>query len=98
MSEYLVEAYCSSAGPSDAPPPRDIAEAADELSRVGRPVRLVRTVLVPEDETCFYLFEAASGEAVVEAAARSGLRYERVVEAHSAWTVPGDITSTQGSK
>jgi hypothetical protein len=84
MSEYLVEAYVSPrareiAGPGSA----EIGAAAAELTREGQPVRLIRTVLVPDDETGFYLFEAATSEAVVEAARRCGLRFERVVEAHS---------------
>ena len=46
-------------------------------------VRLKRSIVVPEEETCFYLFEAQSADVVQEALARSGLRSERVVVAHS---------------
>lgn len=85
MSEYLVEAYLSPhAREMAGPGPSEIAAAADELTREGHPVRLVRTVLVPGDETCFYLFEAASSLAVVQAATRSGLRFERVLDVRSA--------------
>jgi hypothetical protein len=38
-------------------------------------------VFVPEDETCFYLYEAGSEEVVREAASRADLRIERIVEA-----------------
>jgi hypothetical protein len=41
----------------------------------------VRTILVPEDETSFHVFEAASREAVVEAARRAAFNAVRVVEA-----------------
>jgi hypothetical protein len=59
----------------------EISAAAEQLTREGTRVRLVRSILVPEDETCFYLFRAQSGDAVRAAAARAGLRFERVVEA-----------------
>jgi hypothetical protein len=45
----------------------------------------VRSILVPEDETCFYLFQAQTGDAVRAAAARVGLQFERVVEAVADW-------------
>ncbi len=59
----------------------DVLAAAEELTREGTHVRLVRSILVPEDETCFYLFQAQTGDAVREVAARAGLQLERVVEA-----------------
>lgn len=96
MSEYLVESYLSPHSRDAAGPlPAEIAAAADELTREGQPVRLVQTVLIPADETCLYLFEAASSMAVVQAAKRSGLRFERVLDATSGWT-PSDVaTATQ---
>ena len=88
MPEFLVEAYHPTAGPpGGAPGPRDVAVAADRLTREGRPVSLVRSVLVPDDETCFYLFVAGSSEAVLEASGRSGLCFERVVPALSVWVL-----------
>ncbi len=57
--------------------------AADELTREGTPVRLVRSILIPEDETCFYLYEAETAEAVREAARRAALPLERITEAIS---------------
>lgn len=76
MSEFLVEAYVSRG-----------AAPVDELRlhEVSPVVRLVRSIFVPEDETCFYLFEAPSIEAVREAMPRAGLRVERISEA----TAPG---------
>ncbi|HMC39004.1 MAG TPA: hypothetical protein VKI19_05025 [Acidimicrobiales bacterium] len=85
MSEYLVEVYLSrSAAHGGAPSAHRVAGAADQLSREGRPVRLLQAVFVPDDETCFYLFEAQSDETVIEAARRSGLLYERLVQAVTA--------------
>ena len=82
MPEFLVETYASR---SDHAAVRQCAAraraAADLLTREGRPVRFVRTVFVPEDETCFYLYEAASVDTVHEAAQRAALPFERVAEA-----------------
>lgn len=39
----------------------------------GVPVRFLRSIFVPEDETCFCLFQAPSSEEVREAAHRAAL-------------------------
>jgi hypothetical protein len=44
-------------------------------------VRYVRTTLLPGDETCFHVFEAASEEAVAETCRRAGLGSPRIVPA-----------------
>ena len=55
--------------------------AAAELTAEGRPIRLLRSILVPEDETCFLLVDADAVETVRETARRAALTFERVVEA-----------------
>jgi hypothetical protein len=84
VSEYLVEVYLppSSSGRA-GPGPEEISRAADQVTRQGLAVRLTRLIVVPEDETCFYLFDADSADAVHQVANRSGLTYGRVVEAVS---------------
>ena len=47
----------------------------------GTPVRYLRSLFVPDDETCFLLYEAASAEAVRETVRRAGLAFERITEA-----------------
>jgi hypothetical protein len=84
MSAFLVEMYVSRSGAA-LPLSEDISAAAEQLTREGTQVRLVHTILVPEDETCFYLFQAQGGEAVLAAAARAGMQCGRVVEAVSDW-------------
>lgn len=86
MAEFLVEAYSSPSDRDANATAEDVANAADRVTRDGRSVRLVRTLLIPEDETCFFFFEAESIAAVVEAADRAGLHFERSCEARSAWT------------
>lgn len=82
MREYLVELYVSrigSGGLSEAA--TRASEAAEQVTRAGTPVRYLRSIYVPEDETCFYLFEASSREAVAETARLAGLPCVRIVEA-----------------
>jgi hypothetical protein len=84
MREFLVEAYVPRfAAGGGARYADDVSVAAERTSQEGRYVRLRRWILIPEDETGFYLFHAQSCEAVREAATRGGLRFERVVEAVS---------------
>ncbi len=82
MAEYLLELYAprQEAKVFDRRA-RRAQQAAEELRREGADVRFLRSILVPEDETCFYLYEAASAEAVREAARRAELPEGIVVEA-----------------
>ena len=59
----------------------DARRASEQLTREGVAVRFVRSVFVPEDETCFYLYEAASADDVREAVRRAELPFELVSEA-----------------
>jgi len=82
MDEFLAEAYVArrDAAAVEAGANRTRA-AAHELTRHGCPVRFVRTIFVPADETCFYLFEASSLSAVQAAGERAGVRFEHVSDA-----------------
>ncbi|HET6643711.1 MAG TPA: hypothetical protein VFG93_10580 [Gaiellaceae bacterium] len=82
MPSYLVEVYLSQSRAHEA---RAIAgrarDAAEQLSAEGVPIRHVRTTFLPDDETCFHLFEAASAEAVEEVSRRAVLGRARIVPA-----------------
>jgi len=52
--------------------------ATEQLAREGTAVRFVRAVFVPEDDTCFHLYEAASVHDVRSAMRRAELPVERV--------------------
>jgi hypothetical protein len=54
--------------------------AAEELTREGTPVRWVRSLYVPEEDTCLLMFEAPTPEAVERASRRAGLSYDRIAE------------------
>jgi hypothetical protein len=79
---YLVEAYMPRSHAQEAWAASERARAAaEELSREDRDVRYVRTTFLPDDETCFHLFEAASAEVVEEVSRRAELGRARVVPA-----------------
>ena len=87
MTEFLVELYVPR-GESDAAAgaARRARRAALEISRQGARVSFVRSIFVPDDETCFHLFEADTADAVREVASRAELVYERIAEARGSET------------
>ena len=80
MSSYLLEAY-TPASALLAEVEARVRSAAAELSEAGTPVRHVRSIFVPEDETSFHLLDGPSLEAVAEAAKRAGIARPRITEA-----------------
>ena len=82
MAEYLVELYVSRTdGRALRARVAKVRRAAEELSREGTPVRCLRSIFLPADETCLLLYEAVSVDAVHEVARRAALRFERISEA-----------------
>ena len=78
MADFLVEVYVAHDDHSTA---RDVvraAQAAADLPAEGPSVRCLRSIFVPEDETCFLLYEAHSADAVDTAVRRAGLRPEHI--------------------
>jgi hypothetical protein len=91
VPSYLVELYLprSRAGEASAIVDRARAAAA-ELRAEGVAVRYVRTTFVPEDETCFHLFDAESLDPVEDVCARAALGRIRIV---AAIDEPADVRS-----
>jgi hypothetical protein len=82
MREFIAEQYRSRTETNAAEHGASAARlGAEQLTREGTPVEFVRSIFIPEDETCFYIYKAESIEAVRAAAARTPLRFERVSEA-----------------
>jgi hypothetical protein len=82
LPTYVVEVYVPRSGPPDAAAISRVARAsAEELSSEGTPIRYVRFTFLPDDETCFHVFEAASTDAVAEACRRAGIGRGRIVAA-----------------
>ncbi len=84
MAEFLLEQYVSRADGDAVERDQERARiAAEELTQEGTPIRVVRSIFVPKDETCFYLYEAASADVVLELAKRAALPFVRVTEARA---------------
>jgi Protein of unknown function (DUF4242) len=82
MRAFVGEQYLPANGSAAAARGADAAgRAAEQLTREGTPVQFVRSIFVPEDETCFHLYLAESVESVQAAAGRAALRLDRVAEA-----------------
>lgn len=89
MAEFLIEVYLSRGDSAAVERNAERARlAARELTREGTPVRYLRSIFVPEDETCFVLLQADAAEAAGEAARRAGLSFERLAEAVAADELP----------
>jgi hypothetical protein len=84
MPNYLVETFLprGTAG-CPAESGRRARSAAEALTRNGTSVRFDRAIHVPEDEICFFVFDAPSRRDAVLAARLAELEPVRVVEAVS---------------
>ena len=84
MPSYLVETYLArgNAGERTARE-RRARSSAEALTREGTRVRFEGSTYVPEDEMCFFTFDAPSGRDAALVAQRAGLDAVRVVEALS---------------
>jgi hypothetical protein len=84
MPNYLVETYLARADLRERPArERRAREAAAALAGCGTRVRFERAIHVPEDEICFYVFDAPTGREAALAAEQAGLEPVRVVAAVS---------------
>ena len=84
MPSYLVETYLARSRAGErAAGERQARTAAEQLTRERTPVRFEHSIYVPEDEICFFVFDAPSGRDAALVAQRAGLDPIRVVEAVS---------------
>ena len=93
MADFLVEVYTPKLDQAALAKLVERLQAAVEaMSAKGSRVRYVRSTHVPEDETCFHLFESESAELVREAGRCAGLMFDRVTEAVESVTSEGGAT------
>jgi len=84
VPSYLIETFLPRGGAGERTArERRARSAAEELTRKGTRVRLDHTIHVPEDETCFFVFDAPSSRDAALAAELAKLGPLRVVEAVS---------------
>lgn len=76
MPGFILETYTPRLSSSDL----DDLVGRAKRATTGTQVSHVRSYLVPEDEMCMHVFEAPSGAAVHDVAARAGLEIERIVQ------------------
>jgi Protein of unknown function (DUF4242) len=82
MPTYLVERYLPGMTPElMAAAARNARQAAERISTGGTAVRYLQSTYLPQDETCFCLFEASSAVAVAAANEAARMPFERIVEA-----------------
>lgn len=58
-----------------------VRAAAEAMALAAAPVHFLHSTLVPEDESAFCVFSAASAELVEEAYRHAGVEFERIVDA-----------------
>src|SRR6516162_599298 len=82
MPEFLAETYTPrDAVSAGAPGAGDLARAAEQASGPGAPARFLGAIAVPGEETCFWLYQAPTADAVRTAMTAAGLRPERITPA-----------------
>jgi hypothetical protein len=84
MPEFVAEQYFSrtdAAGARRAG--RAARDAAEQLTQEGTEVELVRSIFVPQDETCLFIYQADSLDSVRTAQQRAALTFECIAEAAS---------------
>jgi hypothetical protein len=82
VPRFMVESYPVGLSANQLAAATDRAHDVTAQMRVdGIEVQLLQTILVPAEESLFYLFEAPSRELVEEIVNRARLPRERVVEA-----------------
>jgi hypothetical protein len=84
VPSYLVETYLARGLAGErASRERRARSAAEQLAERGTSVRFDHSIHVPEDEICFFVFDAPSGRDAALAAEWAELDPIRVVEAVS---------------
>jgi hypothetical protein len=84
VPSYLVETYLARGARGERAAREGRARsAAEELTQEGTRVGFEGSIHVPEDEICFYAFDAPSSREAALVALRAGLSPLRVVEAVS---------------
>jgi hypothetical protein len=84
VPSYLVETFLPRGGAGERTArERRARSAAEELTQSGTGVRFDHTIHVPEDEICFFVFDAPSGREAALVAEQAALDPIRVVEAIS---------------
>jgi hypothetical protein len=84
MPSYLIETYLARGDANRRSAcEQEARSAAEEHTRTGTRVRFDGAIHIPEDEICFFVFDAGSSRDAALVARRAGLEPFRIVEAVS---------------
>jgi hypothetical protein len=83
VTQFLVEVFTPRASAGKLAAAERRAKLAARRSGTDGELRFVRATYIPEDEICFFVFDAPSGREAALVAQRAGLEPIRVVEAVS---------------
>ena len=79
MATFVVETYLSRAAePGPDPTIERVRTSADAALAAGEPVRYVRSMFMPSDETLLLVFEADSVDRVRAVTVRAGIDADRI--------------------
>jgi hypothetical protein len=82
MSVFMVERSLKGISMSQLGQAQETAiQAANQLSRLGTPVRYLRSTFVPESGACMCLFEACDASTVKQLNESANLPFTRIVPA-----------------
>ena len=89
MPSYLVEAFLPRGAAGERRTKENRARSvAEELTRAGTHIRFDCSIHVPDDEICFFVFDAPSSREAAFVADQAALDPIRVVEAISSEEEP----------
>jgi hypothetical protein len=91
---YLAEFYLPGHDIDLAGLAKQARNAAEQASRAGPPVRFIKAIHAPQDESCFAIYEADTPTAVTTAGALAGLTFDHIVEVTTQPTHDGAINHT----
>jgi hypothetical protein len=98
MPTYIVETFLPGGAAAERlAQERRARSAAEGRTRAGTRVTFDGSIHVPEDEICFYRFDAPSARDAAEVAHNAGLQALRVVEAFSSPQIHVDHPSQSAS-
>jgi hypothetical protein len=81
VKQFLVEVFVPRSRALELAVAKERVRAVTaNLSRGHGDIRYVRAIYVPEDETCFYVFDASSADLVAQVSGLAGLPEGRIVE------------------
>ena len=84
MATFVVETYMSpAAGAEPDPTIARVRATADAAAAAGEPVRYVRSMFMPAEETLLLVFEADSVEVVRAVTVRAGIEPDRIAPTES---------------